>query len=538
MKILDGITIRKYRNIIEGEFKSFGDLNILIGPNNCGKTTVLKSIHKLATMEFKKELPLKKENAEKTRQMWNSAFGDIETANISISINSEECYNRIGKMELIFEFNERLIEEELERLTGKNLDNFIAQIIQNLKPEQRGFPVSREIIDDNRKRQKTEGFFNLAVVKDSETSAPSTEKFSLLCFSKLAESVKNKIVHCEDARLQNYIGMPIAEYIYNKPFDGTHYDALISWLKKIVDPKIKTYQPTKRKVVMESGFLANIDELGSGVRSLICLISDIIEAPDHSIILIDEPELGLNPLAKQQFIDFLCAQSKEKQIFIASHDPTFTNPVLWKLRKDNPEVAIFLYSTLDDKFVKVNINESIDTAGSFAGYLPHTTSPKDFHLYVEGKYDVQIFKNFIEKYLWENEKWIQLEDRIGIYHLGGDFWANLVYTIPVRPYKRLLILDGDKRKILDRKVNPQSKSLRERILELYGDSVLFCEAEDLNPDLTWEKTVIYTLSKDKIEDYLSLPPKPKSNGPQIAHEMTFKEIPEEIKKLLQLITSD
>jgi len=48
---------------------------------------------------------------------------------------------------------------------------------------------------------------------------------------------------------------------------------------------------------------------------------------DDEIVLIDEPELGLNPLVKQESLKFLLAESKERQIFIATQDPTFVN--LW-----------------------------------------------------------------------------------------------------------------------------------------------------------------------------------------------------------------
>jgi len=41
---------------------------------------------------------------------------------------------------------------------------------------------------------------------------------------------------------------------------------------------------------------------------------------DDEIVLIDEPELGLNPLVKQEFLKFLLTESKERQIFIATQD--------------------------------------------------------------------------------------------------------------------------------------------------------------------------------------------------------------------------
>ena len=80
-----------------------------------------------------------------------------------------------------------------------------------------------------------------------------------------------------------------------------------------------------RKVDGED-FETPISEQGSGVRSLACLVVDILFSDDE-IVLIDEPELGLNPLVKQESLKFLLTESKERQIFIATQDPTFVN--LW-----------------------------------------------------------------------------------------------------------------------------------------------------------------------------------------------------------------
>jgi hypothetical protein len=324
-------------------------------------------------------------------------------------------------------------------------------------------------------------------------------------------------------------------------------------LQKIIDQNLINYIPTVKKIRTKSGIKTTIDvtmeELGSGVRSLVCIISDIITASEGSIVLIDEPELGLNPLAKQLFISFLSEQAKSKQIFLTTHDPTFTNPLLWKKEVSSIERSIFLFSHIKNEFINVNLNINEDTAGSFGEYLPHTTSPKEIHIYVEGKTDVQNFKCFLEKYLWEKKKWIQLEDKIGLYHLGGDFWQHLIYTIPQFPYKRIVILDGDKRNDFDRKKPDEKLSLRDRIKETYGDKIFFCEEINLdvkrkeyNPDVCnlfnkGEKTIVYTLTKNKIEKYLKDEPNGKNNGPIKAHEMEYKDISDELIRLFDLITS-
>ena len=45
MILLEGLYVQNYKKIREFSLKEFNDLNIFIGPNNCGKTTILESIN-------------------------------------------------------------------------------------------------------------------------------------------------------------------------------------------------------------------------------------------------------------------------------------------------------------------------------------------------------------------------------------------------------------------------------------------------------------------------------------------------------------
>ena len=187
----------------------------------------------------------------------------------------------------------------------------------------------------------------------------------------------------------------------------------------------------------------SFEEEGSGLRSLVCLIAEMLSARDAKILLIDEPELGLNPYSKLEFLRFLLEETSSRQIFVATHDPTFVNPVLWK----GYNVSFYIYSVLKEEFVRVNINENREDPGTFCGYLPHTMSLKGVHIYVEGSSDVYIFGVFLRKYLKQARKnWSSILHNIGIYHLGGDNWPHFLYTTPNSPpFKCIIVLDGDKR---------------------------------------------------------------------------------------------
>ena len=317
---------------------------------------------------------------------------------------------------------------------------------------------------------------------------------------------------------------------------GSQKRRWIDFLSKIVDAKIddERYENLIRKIDGKD-FETKISEQGSGVRSLVCLAVDILFSRDKKIVLIDEPELGLNPFVKQEFLNFLLNESKERQIFIATQDPTFVNPVLWR----NKNVSVYFYSVIDEKFYKIDLKQNQEDPNTFAGYLPHTVSLKDIHIYVEGTSDVYIFQILLEKYLKESfpERWFQLLNKVGIYHLCGDFWRHLLYTIPKHPYKCVVVMDGDKRKIVKEVCEKYSTS------RVIASKFSFCEKiNDVGSAIRKKIHPIYCLKENCIEKYIipdfdcANPPQDynkRIDGPKKAEEL--KKVPDEIRQLFEII---
>ena len=252
--------------------------------------------------------------------------------------------------------------------------------------------------------------------------------------------------------------------------------------------------------------------------------------------------MGLNPSGKQAFLKFLLDKSKEKQIFISTHDSTFVNPLLW----DNQGVAVYLHSVAEKKFVRVNLKESENDPNTFAGYLPHTTSLKQIHIYVEGSLDVYIFQIFLEKYLKATfvNNWYEIMNRIGIYHLGGNFWNHLLYTIPDKPYCSIVILDGDKSSVAPGVIKEYDSILKNRfkffssVNEL--TSSLFTprpfkkgKRPEKEPEQQTPMPIpVCCLKKTTIEDYLDPKPPSKKNGPIVAQQMN---VPNEIADIFSAV---
>ena len=116
---------------------------------------------------------------------------------------------------------------------------------------------------------------------------------------------------------------------------------------------------------------------------------------------------------------------------------------------------------IDEDFVRIDLHQNREDPCVFAGYLPHSVSLKNIHIYVEGTSDVYIFQVLLRKFLksFYKENWFEIENKIGIFHLCGDFWKHLLYTIPKPPYKCIIILDGDKRDRVQKIIEKHNKSI-------------------------------------------------------------------------------
>ena len=103
---------------------------------------------------------------------------------------------------------------------------------------------------------------------------------------------------------------------------------------------------------------------GSGESSAALLVHNILQAPEKSLILLDEPETSLHPRAQQRMLEFIAHQAVRKslQIVIATHSIY--------LAKDLPQNAIRVLVVEQDGPVTVRTDLSADEALHEIGTLP------------------------------------------------------------------------------------------------------------------------------------------------------------------------
>jgi len=535
MIIIKSLALKNYKNIKEENLDNFKDLNILIGPNNCGKSNLLKAIDLLKSLVIDKS-NYTCEHCRKESGFIRERLNDY--VNVKIPLHIKDSYLEKGRTELYLTFDNDGIEKIVPDVLNKYVNFFKNRYTKPIRVD--GIDLSSHICENVEKlslkaRFSEEGLFG--------------NHISMYSNKNIINRLKKTVLFIPEERLSTYKNKSFEEYI-DKTLERIAWRTKwIKYLKELIDPNINDAQ--REDLVRQYGeneFTTKILDQGSGVRSAVCLIADLISQNNSKIVLIDEPELGLNPAAKHSLLKFLVELSKEKQIFITTQDPTFINPILWQ---DN-DVGLYFYSSYKKMFVKTNLNQGKYDINTFAGYLPHTVSLKKIHLYFEGPSDVYIFQVFLEKYLKDKYKryphntWVEVMSRVGMYHLGGDFWSHLLYTIPRYPYKCLLILDGDKKNNVKEVIQKHNDS------DIISSKLKFCRTlreldkffgnKDFHP--------VYCLKYDCIEKYLELPiaryldssfdcKNPPSNylkkvhGVKNAEKMT--KVPEEIAAIFDTV---
>ena len=509
MRFITHLEVENYLILKNARLTDLKDLNIIIGPNNCGKTSILKAIAWLGTLK------LGRFNPGYTCNICKNVYSKLTDVNsLTAQVEVRDKYLETGKVKVTFGYGQEDVDKLLPEFSNR-----------------RKSISTSSAFDDGVKSHLAEEFENenLTMIEAHDRNMVP-QHVSPMILPDFKTALLDRILYCPDERLQTYKSKTIKDHIDSKDLPATELRRLIEYLRKFVDPNLTTIRHSLDliKTVENTRFDTSIAEQGSGVKSLICLITDVLSETETKIILVDEPELGLNPLGKHELLRFLLEQCKNKQVFLATHDPTFVNPVLWK----RGNVSVYLYSLIEGSFVKVDLAQSKQDPETFAGFLPHTTSLKQVHIYVEGMLDVYIFQAFLNKYIRRFRNWQQTLSKIGLFHLAGDFWSHLLYTIPKRPYISIVVLDGDKLKTAAKVVNDYTKVEENRFqffnsLEELGKKK---RASNINTPMPCP---IYCLKMDKIEDYLSPRPSPKSQGPKIADKM--KCVPSEIERLFDII---
>lgn len=203
-------------------------------------------------------------------------------------------------------------------------------------------------------------FYNYIFEKDEQYT--SKQDFLRKRSAKLLKVVEND--------LESYVFGTI-ERVENNFIVSDEVKNTVSWMLdqpyeeiQIVSHKFyarkNLIRPLKTILMKKAGLNYTEAFAGSGESRLIMLVNDIVNAPEKSLILIDEPEINLHPSAILKFKSFLLNQvlKKNHQIVLSTHSHYLVSNL--------PKEAIKLFQSKNGEIIvtdNVDYNDAFLTLG-------------------------------------------------------------------------------------------------------------------------------------------------------------------------------
>lgn len=387
-KFLKSIKLSPFRHITELVLNFNHPISVIAGTNRSGKSTILMALA-CSHFDFKKR---NVHNGQLDRHTWSSIMQftsqDIQTNDWTYFITY-----KLGRKEETKKGQRKATTKKWNGI-GKKESQF----------------KNRQVI-----------FLDLDRISPARN-------FGRVIFNKSQRAAATSISATNVSRIEKYLS-----YILEESFS---LNKLASHLDKDIFKYRNSYEYSSYNAA-------------TGEEVLTKIIIDIIEAPDQSLILIDEIEVGLHPKIQRRLIQSLynIARNDNKQFILTSHSPSILSSL--------PDKSRIFIEKISDNNYKAIPNISVNAALSKMDSISYPL----LDMYCE---DFEA-KKIIEKAInaIQNEKGLlHFSDLINIVVSGsGDkaytFFKSHQETYPKKRIKTgyACVLDGDRRILKDKSGN-------------------------------------------------------------------------------------
>ena len=354
---ISSINLRNFRCFKSLSFTSSQDLNILMGENNVGKSTVFIAVSKLNSAIWEDHLGVF--NIKDIRYNNLDEYPLSASCNFTLDLNNRrDIINLLSPTD--FDLNTKRI---LIKRLGNTLDTL-----------QLGFEWSNTIQYSYMKLGPLYVTKNCLSydINYSGTTKNVTELMRLLVSSDYAQNL-DEVMHTAEVWKLNSIrenilailkpnfshfsefrGRPIraSRTASMSSLEGSQTANVLLNLKnhtekrqrrryKAVQYAFSTFLPQLRIEAVETGpgsgvadiqftevganYSVPIENVGAGIAELLTLLANLVTLSGYTFV-IEEPELHLHPHAKRSLAELIRHSSIHNQVFIITHDPLFINP--------------------------------------------------------------------------------------------------------------------------------------------------------------------------------------------------------------------
>lgn len=344
-QFINKLTLLSFKNIKSKEKINFEfPLTVLVGENGIGKTSILHALFGIpegySTSTYWYPTPLDPDNETEigNRPRYIYTYWNMELKK-NLEGSKTKMYNPKRKDNEVYWEPRRPVLKDGMQPMQKNLSDkekkYASQTMDRWSPPQR----KSEFIN-----QKTElGAFDRFSQDHIDDSNTSRIKDINNASIKLKRVIKNE-------RDSYKLGGKQEKVFYRKKLNKEQLYLVNFILEKEYISAIYIKHSFYGNIKAPSVLFKNSHELqyseafaGSGELAIVSLIIKIFNAPEYSLILIDEPETSLHPGAQKRLLNVLLyfINSKKLQIVISSHSPAIVSllPVnsIKVLEKDTEE---------------------------------------------------------------------------------------------------------------------------------------------------------------------------------------------------------
>ena len=288
MKI-KSIYIKNIRALKEFKIDFNKNVNVIIGENGLGKTTILETIYNIITSSKRF---LEDESSE--------------GCNLDVLFTEDE-------LDIINRFRNRLHKEEFKTVEKIIVGKYEIEKELNFKNQ-----FSNSIILEKWFRKvvylPTDVNFKKYKVETAKLVNNSTDIGVILNSDEMSLNLKEYLVNIHYKDLED---MSIGEAPYRIQKFKQLYNAFFEEKEFL---GVKDFEPLFK--IKATGEIHSADELSAGEKQIFFRGGSLLQMDlNDSIILIDEPELSLHPEWQQKILDFYKGIGENNQIIIATHSP-------------------------------------------------------------------------------------------------------------------------------------------------------------------------------------------------------------------------
>lgn len=349
MKFIDEIDIKNYKAVQDMTFPC-NSINILVGPNNTGKSSILESIALgVSSLNDLKDTfdnnILESSSYDKIKYFINShnhgnfnseiqlkLYNTNDFINVRLEYYPEGLPEKDEEKNLFFEYVSSLKFSDISDLRFRSRYRYSNEKILRILS-------GDEILENDTKSEKVmEYLYNVAQEYENELQnfkddLIRSEKLFLISRknNKLnnIKMIRGRIFSVYKDKNSEKLSIPllIDKYdndedilLYDKLFETKKVFSVISYLKE----KISYFEEIREKDDMLYVFLKDSDEplplsfMGEGFKSLLkhSFMTALIK---NGVIIFEEPEITMHPGYLGVFADEIVNNSKDYQIFISTH---------------------------------------------------------------------------------------------------------------------------------------------------------------------------------------------------------------------------